>query len=368
MEQEERSKKAGIKKIQPLDVDILAGLYEYRAMSTDQIQKRYGMTKAYTYRKLRLLRISGFISSHPIIRYRTGQRSQGKYHRITREGLALLRTKGLQVEKKIHQLEVAENLVPFLLATNDLMIDLEPYGWVLSDSREIKSRFHMNRSDNIQGTLQNIYTGSKEYGIYTYMHSVSEKNLEKMIREIKNYTSINEHSTALIDYMIFKKGEQGFTDIVKTFTRENNKELIARVRSLKIFPYTFGKYYLRLLEMEEDLLRFVCAIPENEMSFKRRFEKTEVNPKYPGLDCLVTHQGEEKYFVNLVDNDLRKVFELQQYKKEEFEKDGRKVLVYVIHSMKQIHEEALRNYHHVEYLEVGKELIDYLIQLQPHKF
>lgn len=366
MEQNRRPDRKGIKRLQQLDLDILQGLYEYRAMSTDQIERRYRMTASYTYRKLRLLRVSGYISSHPIIRYRFGQRSQGKYHRLTREGLAVLRDRGMYVDKKLHQLEVAENLVPFLLATNDLMVDLEPYGWVLTDSREIKLRYQLNRSDNIQGTLQNVYTGSKEYGIYTYLHSISEKNLEKMVREIKNYSSSTlENKPALMDYLIFKKGQNGFNDIIKIFTSEENRDILAKVRSLKIMPYTFGKYYMRIFEDEDEILRYACSIPENDLSFKRRFEFREVNAKYSGLNCVVIHKGEEKYFVNLVDSDLKKVFDIQQYKKEDYEQDGRKVLVYVNSSMKHIHEESLNSYRHVEYLEAGTEMIDYLLHVQP---
>lgn len=355
-----------IKEMRELDLAILKGLYEYRAFTTDQIQRRYGLTYWYSYRKIRLLRNSGLISSHSIIGLEEGKGYQGKYHRITNKGLMVLKEHGVNVDKRMQQLEVAERQIPFLLATNDVMVDLEPYGWVLTDSREIKEKLNVNRSDNIHGTLRNEYRGSREYGIYTYLHGVSDKHIAKMLREIKNYSQVKDKAITLQDFIIFKKGKRGFEQIINAIMNEDKGGFLARVSSIKLFPFTFGKYYLRVFDDERELLNYACETSEVPLEFKRYLSRREVHSKYSGLNCIVNHNGEEKYFVNLIDNDLRKVFDIQQYRKEDYEMDGRKVLVYVIGDMKEeIYEELLGNYRHVEYIEVDEGIVNYMASIGP---
>lgn len=355
-----------IKEVRELDLAILKGLYEYRAFTTDQIQRRYGLTYWYSYRKIRLLRNSGLISSHSIVGLEEGKGYQGKYHRITNKGLMVLKEHGVNVDKRMQQLEVAERQIPFLLATNDVMVDLEPYGWVLTDSREIKERLNVNRSDNIHGTLRNEYRGSREYGIYTYLHGVSDKHIAKMLREIKNYSQVKDKAITLQDFIIFKKGKRGFEQIINAIMNEDKGRFLARVSSIKLFPFTFGKYYLRAFDDERELLKFACETSEIPLKFKRYLKQTEVSAKYSGLNCIVEHDGKEKYFVNLVDNDLKKVFNIQQYRKEDYETDGRKVLVYVIGGMREeIYEGLFRNYHHVEYMEADEQMTSYLANIEP---
>lgn len=126
-------------------------------------------------------------------------------------------------------------------------------------------------------------------------------------------------------------------------------------------------HIMRTFEDEKEIRSYVSGVFEDEIVFKKLLDFTEVNAKYSGLNCIVEHRGEEKYFVNLVDNDLKKVFNIQQYRKEDYELDGRKVLVYVINDMKKdLYEEVFQNYHHVEYLIADtKEILDYLTSIPP---
>lgn len=367
MSEKERQVKKGIKVLTELDLCILKGLYEYRAFSTEQVQRRYGLTYWYTYKKLQLLRESGLISSHTINGYEKGSGNQGKYHRITTKGLMVLKEHGVNVDKKMQQLEVAEKQIPFLLATNDIMVDLEPYGWVLSDSREVKERFHTNRSDLVQGTLQNAHTNSKEYALYTFLHTTSEKNVAKMVREMKNYTDMRENSGKLRDYIIFTRGRDSLEKVVDYILNKTELMVLARVGSLKIFPFTFGKYYLRKFDDESEVRSYVGGTLGNEIVFRRILGATDVRAKYAGLNCIVEHRGEEKYFMNLVDMDLKKVFHIQQYHRDDFEQDGRKVLVCALNNMQvDFYRKLFKNYHHVEILIMdGDEMIDYLSSVPP---
>lgn len=351
-------KDEGLKRITGLDISILKSLYEYRALNIEQLRKLHNLSENYSYRKLRILRVSGYVKNKPIKGYQKGKKNQGKYFRITNSGLNVLRDHGVLMDKRVVRLEVTAEYIPYLLATNDVMVDLKAYGWELSDSREVKERMGINRNDLIHGMLQNVKTGSRGYGIYIYLETVSIRVIEKMQREMKNYTI--KESNYLSDYIIFKRGQQGIRELINQIMSDEHSEVLARVSSLKLLPYVYGKLYLRAFEEEDRVLEYAIE-QESGLSFKRRFKHNELNSKYSGLDTVVEHEGEEKYFVNLLDNDLKKIYEIRQYRKEFFEKDGKKVLVYVMDQLRDIHEELLRDIHHVEYLEGDANVMNYLL-------
>lgn len=325
------------------DAEILEGLYTYRALSTDQIMRRYGMTESYTYKRLSLLRRGGFISSVPIKGYIPNKKSQGKYHRITESGITALRNEGMYVHYRAFQLQVKnERMIPYLLTTNELMTNLEPFGWQLSDGREVKSRFNLNRNDAIQGMIHNIETGSEEYAIYVLLNRTNKKTIAKIVREISNYKRIH-------DFMIFTKGKESFNDILVDLMSAEKGNIVAKRKSIKLFPFSFGIEYFRNFSSEEDVLsQIIKNTPELGLEFKRRLSPEEIT--IPTLNTIVKHNGEEKYFVNLMDTDLRKIYDVKQYRREIYQRTGRKVLV--LTHIRSKHEELLNMIHHVEYLDI----------------
>lgn len=85
------------------------------------------------YKKIRILRNSRYISTHPISGYLANQNRQGSYHRISEIGISCLREQGVPVERRADELRVNIRRLPFPLSTNDVMIDLERYGWEMND-------------------------------------------------------------------------------------------------------------------------------------------------------------------------------------------------------------------------------------------
>src|SRR5699024_4883397 len=71
-------------------------------------------------------------------------------------------------------------------------------------------------------------------------------------------------------------------------------------------------------------------------------------------DYLVSHNGEEKYFIDLLDNDLMKIHDLKYYRKEDYERDGRKVLVLTSSADVHLnfHKKILHAVHHTDYLRI----------------
>lgn len=340
----------GNERLCKLDTKILAGLYEYRALTTEQIGRMYGMSMPYTYKKLHVLRKRKLLHSEPISGYLTSQRSQGKYHRISETGITCLRKQGMFVERQAYQLKIDKYHLPFVLMTNDLLVDLEPYGWTLSDSRDTKARFNLNRSDNIQGMLLHRHT-MDEYGIYILSANTSPKNLQKTIREIGDYDQIN-------DFLIFTKGKESFESIAKGLLDEDGGSVVGKRRRIKIFPHSFGKNYLQHYDNEDKILGFVVS--EMGVAFKEKLTGSSI--RHDGLDTVVWHEGEEKYFVNLLDTDLKKIFNLLRYRKEKYAEDGRKLLVL---SQIAFHKELLEEIRHIDYLETGpNQVMSYLNNLK----
>lgn len=336
-----------VKILQARDIEILTGLYEHRALSTEQIMRRYEMTKWYTYKKLTLLRNSRLISTHPIRGYLANQKRQGNYHRISETGITCLRKQGVVVERSADQLRVNIRHLPFLLSSNDIMIDLEKYQWAMKDSRQVKVAYGLNRGANVQGML----TSPREVGylFYMFMHGISKMNLNKTAKEIKESNYPN--------YMVFAKSQNSFTTIVNVFSADDG--LIVKCESLKIFPFVFAKYYLRLFEDENNVMKFLEDYEIYDLSFKT--SSVSGMKQHDGLKRVVRHNGEEKYLVNLLDTDLVKVYNIKQYRKEMYELDGRKVLVVTTSNTRALHEQLLASIHHVDYLEIDTgDLVDYL--------
>ncbi len=259
-----------------------------------------------------------------------------------------MKKQGYPVERRADDLRVSAYHLPYLLSTNDIMIDLSPYGWEMEDSREVKKRYQLNRSENIQGILKS--PGGKEYVFYQFMSRTSAKNIEKTVSEL--------NKNQFTDYMMFTKGGSSFKSLLEKFTTGAGIK-VSKYQSLKLFPYVFAKYYLRAFEDEERILEFVEDYGVSTVSFKTHFKNQK-----SGLNLIVDYNNQEYYFVNLLDTDMKKIYNIKQYRKEDYERNGRKVLVLTNNQLSKSHKEALKDTHHVEYLIIDhNEMIDYLLMV-----
>lgn len=307
-------------------------------MSIQQIEQYCGYSTLYTYKKLRRMRMNGWIIGETIHgNYKHGVRYQGKYFRISVPGIKILQEKGLPISHLAHHLKVNHIRVPYLLMTNDLFVDLARYGWSLVDSRDTKKRFQLNRKDGIQGLLKHEVT-KIEYGIYVFLKGSTYKTIEGAIQEIHKYSYIS-------DFMLFTRGSETFNKLASRLLENDNGNTVAKKSSIKLFPHTFGRQYLRHFWDEEQVLSYV----ERTYGIRRIEQMDRSEAAWDGMTTIVEYMDEEMYFINLMDSDLKKIFEIRQYRQEKYEKDGRKVLV-----LSQIpnHKEWLSEVHHVEYLTV----------------
>jgi len=352
-----------VKRIQKLDLDILESLYKYRALSTAQIRKMFNLSKMYTYKKMRILQNTGWVHKAWIKGFAAPQRKkrQGVYFRIGETGIACLRKQGYPVERKASQLRVSENFLPYLLSTNDLMIDLMSFGWRMLDSREVKRKYSLNRGDSLQGILTS--PGDKEYVFYMLMEKTTKPTLTKIAQEMESYSALDatKGERPIPHYIIFVRGQESYQQVNNFFNSRTGA--ITSSGQIKVMPLFFAKMYFRLFDDKKELLKYLSRFGIEDVT--ARANLTQIK-SYNGLSTVVRHEGEEKYFVNLLDSDLIKMHDIHSYRKEQYELDGRKMLAITTNALINKQQEMLQAIKHIDWYPLDHhEMIDYLSQVPP---
>lgn len=279
----------------------------------------------------------GYIHSYFISGYAKSSLQQGKYYRISKRGVSLLEDSGYVTGYRADELRVSEYYLPYLLSANELLIGLETYGWSMIDSRETKSYHRMNRSDNIHGTLVN--PEGKKYPFMVLINPLGIRNLGKLRSEVSRYP--------FSDLIIFTRTLESFEQVIESFSENSD---VYRYRTFRVLPYSFSKYYLRKYDNHVNVLtyceeRLGLEVLDKEAGFRFAIDNVTV----------VEHEGKEKYLINLLDNDLRKVHAIQGYHYDHYTRDGRRILLLTNDNLSSMHKNLLRHVHHVDYLHLDNE-------------
>ncbi|WP_170070412.1 replication-relaxation family protein [Planifilum fimeticola] len=317
---------------------ILQDLYRYRILTTDQLRRRYfSNSKSYVYQKVHAMKKSGLIIS---IHREFGGTA---YYRLTDAGISFLKKQGIPVTKGTKDLYVSPRLLPYLVMSNDIMVELSPYGWEMQDSRETKARYRgLNRSGNIQGTL--ISPDGTEYGFFVLMESTRDQNMLKMIKEIE--------TSGITNFLIFAKGRDSIWHFIE---RSREKKLVTN-GALCVMDYAFGVEYLK-------------SRLSDKRHFKRIFqdEQAPVHWLAPSdrtrFECIARYRDEEVYLVNLLDTDLMKVEAVHHYlgdipRLQRFGEKLRRVLVLTEPGLRDLHGELLGESQYICYLELSRNRIN----------
>lgn len=321
--------------------NIMKDLYELQALTTEQLSRRFNYSIRYMGRLIRRLRADNLIISEKVKGYRKKNRQQGNYHRITTKGIRLLNQADFSTSRSADQLRVSDYHLAYVLSANDLVIDLEPFGWKFMNSRDTKRKKELNRGDNIHGTL--FSPEGKEYGFYIFIGEVTPKNMAKIKKEV------SRNGQTFSNIIIFAKTPSIFKKVIDEFY--NSTDIVSYF-AFRIFPYEFAKNYLITLDYEDNLMDFIRIF---DIDY---FPEAKIDNAPMGLDAVVMHEGEEKYFVNMLDNDLTKLHPIINYRKERYELDGRRVLV--VTNMDDIYRDILKDIHHVDFVDITRtELTDY---------
>lgn len=319
------------------ELSVLIGLYELRALTTSNIRKRYGYPQWYVYKKLSELERRGYIHSYYTSGYARSSLQQGKYYRLGKRGIELLERSGYATVYNADELRVSEYYLPYLLSANELVISLEKHGWGVMDSRETKEYYHLNRSDNIHGTLRS--PSGKLYPFMVLINPLGIRNIGKLKSEVARYP--------FDELLIFTRTLESFEQVIESFSENSD---VYRYRTFRILPYSFSKYYLRKYDNHVNVLTY-C---EDRLSLEVLKKEAKFRFAIEGV-TVVIHEGEEKYLINLLDNDLRKIHAIQGYHYDHYNRDGRPVLLLTNENLSPVHRNLLRHVHHVDYLSVNAE-------------
>lgn len=290
-----------VKVIQPIDIAILHDLYRYRMLTTRHILKKHFNGRSYGYRKIYILKNSGYITSFPLI---NKGRKETSCYRITDRGINLLQEKGIVTENiRAADLQVSKERLTYLNDINTIMVDLTSYGWEMKDSRETKQIYNLDRRSLIQGLL--ISPDGMEYGLYLIAGEAEEKTIVRALNEIDQ--------PVIPNHIIFVKSMQSYNNFIKI--REQNNIINQSIHLLTYSDYSLN--VLKRLPTEKHFVNF----------FTKYFSFVQKSTN-PNFDYVVEHEGEEKYLVNLMTNDLMRLFRVKKiYTIDRYRQDGRKVIL-----------------------------------------
>lgn len=324
------------------DIAILKDLYRYRVLTTQQLKKKYFPHNTYAKNKIYAMKKSRWIITFPLVG--SDGKKKTTCYRLTDTALTVLKDWGEPINKKAARLRVRDNMLPYVLAANDVMVELFPYGWEFCDSRETKAKYNLNRGDLIHGEL--VSPSGERYGLYILMERTKDENMRKIVKEIQE--------GKLPNYIVLAKGVQSRNHFIERAT-EAHKE-ISISGSLSIMHYDFGLTYLK--SGFSDKTTFKDIIQSSDTPFEViSFTGDDTPFKYK-----VRHKGEEKYLVNLLGTDIMMMRTINHYaedhaRAERFNESRYRVLVLTTSQMEPTVKGLMQGNPLVDYLKVKDELI-----------
>mgnify|MGYP001217220399 CR=1 FL=1 len=271
-----------IKRVQPLDLDILHSLYKYRILTVPQLRKLH-FSNSYAYRKLSILKQSGLVATEPLLR--RGRKATSLY-RLTDRGIGLLHEHGrINQTVKSSDLKIHADRRAYHLHVNDILIELSLAGWQVMDSRETKARHNIDRGDLVQGCITN--RDGQSWFIYLFLQDAEEVSVIKALNQIGTHNR---------NVAVFFMGQGSMDKFIE------KQEQLGTVTSgqMLLLPYEYGLHLLRTYQTAEDYIRL----------FRSYGDIRDIG--HPNFSHVIRIAGEWRYLVNLLGNDLMKVFELQR--------------------------------------------------------
>ena len=292
-------------------INILEDLYNYRAMTTDQIKRIYfPNSKFYVNKVLYQLRKSKYIASNTL----KGSRKNKKgitYHRLTETGVKCLLRHGVNVEGQVQNMYVKPSQLHYLLLANDVMIELRKEGWEMWDSRRVKKKYNLDDRMNILGVL--ISPKGEQYGFYVVEDGIYSNTLGKIQSEIKvNHSIIN-------NYIVFARGQNAYNEFVKRAMDEEKP--LNTGHKLKILPFTTG---LKFLGKYPDKTEWIKQMADHFGFEIASMEKTE---KRQTFDTIIKYKGKEMYLVDLTDTNITTIHAINSYNERAYDWENRRRLL-----------------------------------------
>lgn len=333
-----KSNKRGVKRPGDNDCGILLPLYDFRVLTTNQMQFFVPLTEHYLRRKRQLLKEAELIESIPISGGYQNKKRQGNAYAITGKGITLLRKLGFDVEKKRDDLRVTKEQLPFLLTGYDVAFELVEAGWKYTEPRTLKQELNLDRQSVVKGKLTS--PAGVDWVFFVTLNSTSNVTLAKFKKDMESTKRYPNKAIIVTGY----KALQG---AITFFMKHEN--ILRDADRCNIIPKPFIDSYFRYLSTDEEF--FACLkkmhYPVQRVETMHELEQWQTNDGYAVL--------------NLLDMDLVKVYDLLIDRGVE---QGRIKGFKVITSpeLKSIHEELIGHLPYVHFEEMDVELIKELLE------
>ena len=325
------------------DLKILLELYNKRVMTVDQISRKFGFTKYYTYKLCSKLFKSGLIVSNGIKGYLKSSGKKGSYYKVTNKAIRFLNMNGYKLEHDAESLRVSELQVPYLLTQNDIVYDLSSR-FLMFDSRAGKKRYGMNRADTLRGVLSSR-SFNNDYPYYLFLDSESFGDLwlSRVVREVNKYSFRN--------VVMFVSTAETFSIVLEKMLQSAE---IYVYEKFMILPIGYGvNFFNHYIDTEVPLLEQYLY----DTHGIEQVEKDDNRFYYSDME-VVELEGREFYLANALGNDITIIPKIQRYTKERYENDGREVLLVSNKSIN--YQEIFKNVHHIHYIsESASDIMSY---------
>lgn len=358
-----------MKKVNQYTKDVLINIYEYRALTFEQLVKLTGRTYDGIYYKLNDLAKKGFIETEGISHIKQSAHNyQGKYAVITDKGISLLNKMSYSTNREAKRNRPTKNQLQQIILANDIRMNINKENWLYRDSRDTKKLFNRNLNEQITASVENTQT-EDIYCLYIMPplkpseKEPSEKYTSLIIGEIEKQTetmktkvlSNNNPYKNITDYIILCKGEEWFSHWFRLLPEIASGIFLARIASIRVLPFEIGKVMIEMLGNEavkKYVLEKITELTVPDTNFKTSFE-LDVTEKSFGFDYKLELEGRKEYYVSeLLTMDIKKIYKLVEYTAYNYEKLGnREVIVYAPSYSKELIKDVLNYpYMKIQYL------------------
>lgn len=365
------TRRTTIDQLSKKDRDILHQLHNLRFVTMEQLRMISGYGKSYTFAKAREYQRVGAVARKEIVGksfYKNKDR-QGIYMYVKQKGMNLLEKHGYPTTSTAKENRNAKaDRILAILQTNEVVLELLPYGWKFLDGRDAKRGRTDFQNAILHGSLQSP-DGSMEYGFYMLMG----ENNEETIKTIKNQTP---KITGLANYLIVTRSVRAAKPAMEQLEQETVRKHVPNIPKLhvggklRVFPAGFARAYLTISEDNPGIHeKFLERLGVELLQENQHVDDTRALAKYQ-LDEVVRHPeypGEIFYLANLLDNDLSQIRAVKAYNKDRYEEYGRRVLILTTNATfhDEVHSQLLDGPHYVLHYIHPQQIIDAKEALHP---
>src|SRR5699024_5612846 len=351
-----------IEELKKKDRDILYEINRLRFVTMEQFRMISGYGKSYTFEKSREYQRVGALTSKEIKSsdfYTAKNRDrQGKYLSLTERGMKYIYDYGYEVTStsRVNRGVNAER-ISAILKTNDLVLGIKPFGWHFLDGRDAKRRYKTNVKNALLHGLFIPPSEKREFGFYMLMSEDNERTVDLIKQQTPDFPQLS-------NVIIATRTPTAVQTAVKQLDVETLRYYGQNISKLQVggklivLPIMFALIYLPISKdnvdkhkqfLESLNYQILVDMDNHELVEKNDFTKRRFDYVVRNDYFEANNEHNDFYLVDMLDNDLTKLRNIANYSDEEYQRDGRKVIVLTTNQPfhKPLHELYVMGHHFI---------------------